>query len=87
MTNEPVSCEELEQTREDLIQIVHASFQEDDKNFLLSVKRGEPQWNLLPIKDIDQLPAVRWKLMNLARLPESKRSRLLERLNNVLSNS
>ncbi len=85
MTNEPVSCEELEQAREDLIQVVQTSFNEDDKNFLLSVKRGEPQWNLLPIKDIDRLPAVRWKLMNLAKLPEIKRNQLLDRLNNVLS--
>jgi hypothetical protein len=87
MTNEPVSCEELEQTREELIQIVHSSFQQEDKNFLLSVKRGEPQWNLLPITEIDKLPAVRWKLMNLAKLPETKRARLLEQLNNVLSDS
>ena len=51
-------------------------------SLLLSIKRGEPAWDLLDLKDVDKLPAVRWKLQNLENLKPEKRAELLERLTN-----
>ena len=32
------------------------------KRFLISVKRGEPDWAVLDLPDAKDLPAVQWKL-------------------------
>ncbi|QQR58253.1 MAG: nucleotidyl transferase AbiEii/AbiGii toxin family protein [Candidatus Melainabacteria bacterium] len=82
MAFELVSREDLEQTREELVEKIKNSFTENDKRLLLSIKRGEPQWDLLDLKDVDKLPAVRWKLQNLENLKPEKRAELLERLTN-----
>ncbi len=84
MTLEPVTVEDLEETREELIRRVHMSFTEDDKDFLLSIKEGKANWKLLGLPEIELLPAVRWKLMNLERIEAGKRRQLIERLAIVL---
>jgi hypothetical protein len=40
------------------------------------VKRGEPDWSLLDLPGIKDLPAVRWKLGNLATFVRSCRTRI-----------
>lgn len=84
MTVEVVSCEELERTREDLVKCIKAAFTNDDKEFVLSIKRGAPKWSLLGIPDVDKLPAVQWKLQNIQKLEEAKRNQLIEQLVKVL---
>lgn len=54
------------------------------KQFLISFKRGEPDWTLLGLPAARELPAVRWKLENLSKLPAGKRADLLKRLNAAL---
>jgi len=44
------------------------------RRFLISIKRGEPDWTLLDLPDVKDLPAVRWKLENLSKLSSEKRS-------------
>lgn len=84
MTVDAVSREELESTRKDLIERIHNAFSDDDREFLLSIKRGEPKWDLLGISGVESLPAVRWKLQNLEKLQEKKRTQLIEQLTKVL---
>jgi hypothetical protein len=48
------------------------------------VKRGEPDWALLDLPAAKDLPAVRWKLENLAKLSPKKRSELLKKLKAAL---
>lgn len=54
---------------------------EQHKRFLISVKGGQPDRALLDLPEAKDLPAVRWKLENLARLSAEKRVQLLKRLN------
>jgi hypothetical protein len=49
------------------------------------VKKGEPDWSLLDLEDAKELPAVRWKLENLAKLSAEKREHLLKGLNQALN--
>ena len=35
---------------------------------LLSVKKGNPDWSLFPVEGIQDLPAVKWKLVNIETL-------------------
>ncbi len=84
MTFEKVSCEELESTREELVARIRSAFTSDDKEFLLSLKSGTPNWQLLNIDGVEALPAVRWKLENLSKLKADKRKELMDRLNKCL---
>lgn len=68
MTNTAVTQAQLEQTRTDMVTALQMLFTERDRNFLLSFKRGTPDWGLFDEPAAAQLPAVRWKLMNIEKL-------------------
>ncbi|PIG97485.1 nucleotidyl transferase AbiEii/AbiGii toxin family protein [Deinococcus sp. UR1] len=74
MTAQPVTLTDLEQTREALITALHAVLTDEDRRFLLSVARGQPDWTLLPVAGVSELPAVRWKLHNIAQMESRKRA-------------
>lgn len=38
------------------------------RDFLLSMVRAEPRWELMPFDRLDELPAIKWKLQNLQSL-------------------
>ena len=76
---------ELEGARNDLVSCFSKFMTDQDKQFLLSVKRGQPKWELFPISGIEQLPSVRWKLMNIERMPDAKHKKSLAKLEEVLS--
>lgn len=84
MTTLPVTLAELEQVHETLIATIHAGLTHEEKQFLLKFKVGQPDWALLGLSDIERLPAVRWKLQNLAKLPADRRDQLLARLREAL---
>ena len=56
----------------------------EEREFLISVKTGKPEWNLLGLTGIEDLPAVKWKLMNIKRMDEKKHKKALEKLRNYL---
>jgi len=84
MTENPISQEELERARDDLIASIAGRMPDDHRKFLLSFKRGEPAWQLLDVPGAENLPAVQWKLLNLGRLAAPKREALITRLAQVL---
>lgn len=53
--------------------------------FLIGFKRGEPDWSLLNVDGAEALPAVRWKQMNLDKLPQEAREKLVAQLTAVLN--
>jgi hypothetical protein len=71
MTREPVSAELLESAQRELPVLLRSGLTEDERRFLLSIKRGEPDWSLLPIPHLAELPALRWKLANIEKLGQS----------------
>jgi hypothetical protein len=85
MTLRPVTLEELVEVRAALITKIVRAMPDAHRRFLLSCKAGEPEWKLLGLPEARHLPAVRWKLDNLARLPIDKRTKLLTELTRVLA--
>jgi predicted nucleotidyltransferase component of viral defense system len=85
MVDEPVSLDDLLKAREDLVEEIVGKMPDEHKKFLVSVKKGEPNWQLLGVKGAENLPAVRWKIDNLAKLATEKREQLLKGLNEALS--
>ena len=85
MTLIPVTLAELEQTRETMIGLIQERLTVQQRQFLLSFKQGEPEWALLNLPGIENLPAVQWKLLNIRRMTPAKRAKAFDRLREVLS--
>jgi len=84
MAFKTVSLQELEETRITMVRLIHEKLTEAHKRFLLALKQGEPDWSLLPFDNIHDLPAVKWKLRNLAAMSSRKREESIKRLAQVL---
>ena len=72
MTTEAVRLNDLLYVRTELIKKIKGSLIGDEINFLLSFKSMKPKWELLGIESIENLPAVKWKLMNLGKMEPEK---------------
>jgi hypothetical protein len=84
MTSVPVSLEQLEATQVALLDTIRQQITPRDADFLLSLKRGQPDWSLFALPYIEELPAMRWKLSNILAMAESKREDSFARLERVL---
>jgi len=84
MTLEEVSLSDLLEARSKLLESIKHGLLSEEKQFLLSVKRGEPEWNLLGIPGLEKLPALQWKLINLRKMTEPKRVEAYKKLESVL---
>ncbi|MBT0727996.1 nucleotidyl transferase AbiEii/AbiGii toxin family protein [Rosenbergiella australiborealis] len=85
MTIDAVSLEELNAVPNLMVTALKAQFTQRDYDFLMSFKRGQPDWDLAPEEQIQHLPAVKWKLLNIRRMPKEKCVQALEKLDAVLA--
>lgn len=90
MTMEDVPLQVLLDTRAELVRVVHGRLTKGQKDFLVSLTKAEPRWNLLDIPHLQDMPAIRWKLHNLNQLQASNKAKfnaqlreLEERLANI----
>jgi predicted nucleotidyltransferase component of viral defense system len=74
MTTEDVSLADLEAVRGQLVDNLVRQMPEDHRKLLLSVETNAPDWSLLPIEGIATLPAVLWRLQNIAGLTDAQRA-------------
>jgi len=84
MTDEDVDHDELVAVRGRLIETIRSSMTENEKKFLLTIKQGEPDWDLMPVAGIDQLPAIQWKLVNIRKMDKKKQKESLQKLQAAL---
>ncbi len=84
LTRMMVKYEELVETRQILISKIRNDLTDDEKRFLISIKKREPDWDLLGLKGVENLPAVRWKLINLNKMPAKKHLQALSKLGKIL---
>ena len=84
MTQAEVSLDELLDVREKLVSRINTSLTDQQKDFLLLFKSGHPDWSLLDIPHAAELPAVRWKLQNLEKMPQERRRKALAELETIL---
>jgi len=71
MTAEPVELAALISARERMVAELQAGLDADERAFLLSFARNEPNWALLGFEHLEQLPGIRWKLANIDRLAKA----------------
>ena len=88
MTIKHYSYEDFETTRKRLVRETNALLQDSDRALLLSMKNGDPQWDLFPVAALKNMPAVKWKLANIQKLKSqnpAKHAEQLRALENVLT--
>lgn len=84
MVTEDISIETLEMTRSKLITIIREELTPDERRFIVSIKEGQPRWDLLEFEGINDLPAVKWKLMNISRMTPAKHREAIHKLRDYL---
>ncbi len=85
MTKEVVPLEELLTTRETMIAGVVGEMPDNHQKLLLGILTGTPDWTLLPDPTIQNLPAVRRKLLELDKATKAKRTDMAKRLERIFT--
>ncbi len=78
MTKDDVSLDELKAIQTELPTRLQRALGPQHRDFLLSLVRLEPRWDLLPFPHLGELPAIRWKLAHLERLRAASMRRFEE---------
>ena len=80
MTDNSFGAHEFENTRELLIKTINESLTDEDKEFLLTFSKGEPDWTKV---NYSKFPAIRWKLLNIRKLKDNNPSKYAEQVDAV----
>jgi len=84
MAENEVSLAELEKVRKHLIALIHQGLTQNERQFLLSFKKRETNWGLLGLKGVSDLPAIKWKQINLSKMTIDKHREAYDKLAKVL---
>lgn len=83
MTDIEFTYEDYEQTRATLLETIRKRLSDDDKKFLLSFEMEEPEWNLFPQDVLKDLPAIKWKLINIDKLKKANPKKHEQMINDL----
>ncbi|OPY60803.1 MAG: hypothetical protein A4E57_04356 [Syntrophorhabdaceae bacterium PtaU1.Bin034] len=84
MTVLKVSREELEDTRDNLVRTIKEGLTDRERQFILSIKKGDPDWTLIGLEGVDRLPAIQWKLLNIKKMGKDKHKQAQRKLETCL---
>jgi len=85
MTDVPVDTNELIRVQENLCNNIVSMLTDNEKEFLLSLVKMEPKWDLLSLPiDIKELPGIKFKLINLEKMNSKKRKEYVDKLQALL---
>jgi hypothetical protein len=71
MTRDPASLERLEPVWNRLRKELRGKLTAAHRRFLFSVLDCDPEWDLIQLARLKDMPAVRWKIQNLQKLKAS----------------
>ncbi len=84
MTSVPVAYDELIAARKECLETIKSTLTIKEKEFLLSIKMGDPQWNLINVQNIHLLPSLQWKILNIKKMSPQKNRINVDKLKDVL---
>ena len=85
MTTEVVPLPDLIEARKQLIKNIQGALNDQDKEFLLSIKKRQANWEHFYYPEVRNLPAIKWKLHNLEKMPESTHKQAVQKLEEFLT--
>lgn len=84
MVGVAVGLDQLRETLPELVRVIHTAMTDADKRFLLALKRGDQDWRNFALPEAARLPAIQWKILNLARMQPAKRRQAADKLETIL---
>lgn len=78
MTKEKTPLEELEAARLQLIADIQSRLNGNTAVFLRGLQKGKPDFSLINLPDAANLPAIKWKLLNIEKFMDKNPSRHAE---------
>ncbi len=84
MTSVDVSYQILEKTARELPDQILSRLSQTHRKFLLSVKTGNPEFGLIPVSNLENFPAIQWKVQNILKMEAKKRTAATEKLKSIL---
>ncbi|MFH1665802.1 MAG: nucleotidyl transferase AbiEii/AbiGii toxin family protein [Candidatus Omnitrophota bacterium] len=84
MTSFDVKYEKLLSVREALVEEINKRITDNERAFLISFKEKAPKWDLLGVEGAQDMPAVKWKLINLAKMDNEKHVRAVSQLKKII---
>lgn len=84
MTTVSFSYKDFKDTRSELINKIGNDLTSDERQFLVSIQEGNPDWSKIKISDISELPAIKWKLQNVGQMKNNKREQAVNELKKKL---
>jgi predicted nucleotidyltransferase component of viral defense system len=84
MTVAETPLQQLIDTRRRIRNELPGALTDVHRRFLISFVRAEPQWELMPFTHLKDLPAIRWKLLNLEKLRHSNRRRFEQQVSDLM---
>lgn len=88
MTIAPFTYADYETSRNRLIKEINRLLTKNDKELLFSFKSGNPDWSLSQTEQLQNLPAIKWKLHNIQKFREQdpgQHATMLQKLEKALS--
>ena len=79
-----INLEQLEGVLPTLSARIHNSLNDVDKRFLMDLKLGTQNWESFVLPEAEKLPAIQWKMQNLARMTPEKRKQAADKLEKIL---
>ena len=79
-----VSYDDLIAVRNVLLKELVGSLTDRERKFLLSIKMGEPEWDMMEVEGLDKLPAIQWKLLNIRKMTKAKYEKDSAKLRQIL---
>lgn len=80
MTSHVVSLEDLEAVQRKVRETLPSQLDDAERRFLVSLVSNTPDWTLLGIPHLKDMPAVRWKMANLGRLQRENWKKFAEQV-------
>ena len=74
----------LNEIRRILLLISEQIKRRNERRFIVSMKQGQPVWDLLGLEGIKDLPAVKWKLLNISKMDPTKHRKAVHKLRDYL---
>ncbi|CAN5214266.1 hypothetical protein BH23BAC3_BH23BAC3_22470 [soil metagenome] len=70
--------------QKELPKILLEKLTDEEKEFLMSFKKGDPNWELISIPGLENLSGVQWKMLNIRKMDSDKHKAATKKLENVL---
>jgi predicted nucleotidyltransferase component of viral defense system len=83
MVKDTISLDTLLKHRKIIFSEIKKSLTKQHIAFLLSMMQNKPDWSLMPFPILQKLPAIQWKLQNIAKISADKNKTEIEKLKNI----